>query len=133
MQPGMNFYSQLPDSYTLVVNVKHPVIESVIKDAEAGIGSEINASFAKLSETEEKLKDVNAKVKDGKPDETQQKEISELQEQMGNLRAEMSQKASEYGAGQPKVRQVIDLALLASGLLKGKELNEFVKRSVSLL
>lgn len=133
MQPGMNFYSQLPDSYTLVVNVKHPVIESVIKDAEAGIGSEINASFAKLSETEEKLKDVNAKVKDGKPDETQQKEISELQEQMGNLRTEMSQKASEYGAGQPKVRQVIDLALLASGLLKGKELNEFVKRSVSLL
>ncbi len=133
MQPGMNFYSQMPDSFTLVVNTEHPVVKQIMEEARACIGSDVDSIFASLSDSESKLKAVNAEVKDSKPSDEQQKQITELQEQMSKSRSEIAAKAADFGKTQPKVRQVIDLSLLAFGLLKGKELSEFVKRSVSLL
>ncbi len=123
----------MPDSFTLVVNTEHPVVKQIMEEARACIGSDVDSIFASLSDSESKLKAVNAEVKDSKPSDEQQKQITELQEQMSKSRSEIAAKAADFGKTQPKVRQVIDLSLLAFGLLKGKELSEFVKRSVALL
>lgn len=72
-------------------------------------------------------------MKENKPTDEQKAEIDAAQKAMGDSRKALADKAAEWGGKQPLVRQIIDLALLASGLLKGKELSEFVKRSVSLL
>lgn len=133
MQPGMNFYGQLPDSYSLVVNTQHPLVARVLQGAVKEIGEDVNKDFTALSEAEAQLKTVNDEVKDNKPTDDQQKRISSLQDDMANARKAIADKAKAYAEKQPLVRQLIDLALLSSGLLKGRELSEFVNRSVSLL
>ena len=133
MQPGMSFYGELPDSYTLVVNVKHPLIERIKSDAEKAIGAKVNEQFASLSGAEAALKDLHEQIKDNKPTDEQSAKTKEYEQLMGKEREEIRKTSSDYAFGQPLVRQLIDLALLGSGLLKGKDLSEFVKRSVSLL
>lgn len=133
MQPGMSFYSQLPDSYNLVVNTEHPLVARIKEDAVKAIGADVEKDFAALSEADAKIKAVNAEVKENKPTDEQKAEIDAAQKAMGDSRKALADKTAEWGGKQPLVRQIIDLALLASGLLKGKELSEFVKRSVSLL
>lgn len=133
MQPGMNFYGELPDSYSLVINTEHPIIARIKDDAIATIGNDIETEYEGLTNTEAELNKVNGEVKDNKPTDEQKALISELQGKMESVRKSISMKSEEFAKTQPLVRQVIDLALLSSGLLKGQELNEFVKRSVSLL
>lgn len=133
MQPGMNFYSQLPDTYSLVVNTEHPLVAKIKEEAEKAIGEDINKAFAELGEAETKLNAVNAEVKDHKPTDEQQKQIDELQTAMVSSRTAIADKAKEFASKQPLVRQLIDLALLSTGMLRGRELSDFVNRSVSLL
>lgn len=133
MQPGMNFYGELPDTYTLVVNMKHPLIERVKADADKAIGTKVNEQFTALSGAEAALKKVREEVKDNKPTEEQNAQTREFEQQMSHEREEIRKTSADYAGSQPLVRQLIDLALLGSGLLKGKDLSEFVKRSVSLL
>lgn len=133
MQPGMNFYGELPDSYTLVVNLKHPLVERIKADADKAIGAKVNEQFTALSGAEAALKAVRDEIKDGKPTDEQTAKTKEYEQAMGHEREEIRKTSADYAAGQPLVRQLIDLALLGSGLLKGKDLSEFVKRSVSLL
>lgn len=133
MQPGMNFYGELPDSYSLVVNTEHPLINRIKTEAVASIGEDVEKEYSALSEAESNLAKVNADVKDNKPTDEQKAQIDELQGKINAARNAIVAKSEEYGKTQPLIRQVIDLALLSSGLLKGQELNDFVKRSVSLL
>lgn len=133
MQPGMNFYGELPDSYTLVVNLNHPLVERIKADADKAVGAKVNEQFTALSGAEAALKAVREEIKDGKPTDEQTAKTKEYEKAMEHEREEIRKTSADYAAGQPLVRQLIDLALLGSGLLKGKELSEFVKRSVSLL
>ena len=133
MQPGMNFYGELPDSYTLVVNLKHPLVERIKADADKAIGTKINEQFTALTGAEAALKAVHNEIKDNKPTDEQQAKTKEYEAEMAKDREEIRKTSADYAAAQPLVRQLIDLALLGSGLLKGKDLSEFVKRSVSLL
>ncbi|MBD5363692.1 MAG: molecular chaperone HtpG [Bacteroides sp.] len=133
MQPGMNFYGMMPDSYTMVVNTKHPLIERIKSDAEKAIGAKVGECFTALSGAEAALKAVHGEVKDNKPTVEQTAKTKEFEAEMNKQREEIRKTSADYAAGQPLVRQLIDLALLGSGLLRGKDLSEFVKRSVSLL
>ena len=133
MQPGMNFYGELPDSYTLVVNTQHPLVQRIKDDALKAIGTEVNNHFTALSGADAALKANQAEVKDHKPTAEQEQKTKELEQTMDTEREAINKAASEYASSQPLVRQLVDLALLASNLLKGKELDAFVKRSVSLL
>lgn len=133
LQPGMSFYGELPDSYSLVVNTESASVIKIKEAAEKSIGSDVEKAFVDLTEAENQLKKVREEVKDNKPTDEQQKQISEHESAMDVARKAISDKASAFAAEQPLVRQVIDLALLSSGLLKGRELSEFISRSVSLL
>ncbi len=133
MQPGMSFYGQLPDSYSLVVNTESASVAKIKDEAIKAIGADVEKTFSELTEAENQLKKVHDEVKDNKPTDDQQKQISELQTKMDASRKAIADKAGDYAKTQPLVRQVIDLALLSSGLLKGRELSEFINRSVTLL
>ncbi len=133
MQPGMNFYGQLPDSYSLVINTESAQVAKIKEAATAAIGDDVNKDFAELGEAEKQLSTVHGEVKENKPTEEQQKQIDELQSRINDARKALADKAGEFAKTQPLVRQVIDLALLSSGLLKGRDLSEFINRSVSLL
>ncbi|MDE6513931.1 MAG: molecular chaperone HtpG, partial [Muribaculaceae bacterium] len=133
MQPGMNFYGQLPDTYSLVINTEHPLVAKIKEAAEKAIGADVEKDFAALSDAESKLSAVNSEVKDHKPTDDQQKQINELQTAMADSRKALTDKAADFAAKEPLVRQLIDLALLSTGLLRGRELSDFVNRSVSLL
>lgn len=133
MQPGMSFYGELPDSYNLIVNTESPVTKRIIeaagKDLMPNLAPVFEAIAAKNAETEA----IRKNATDGKLSDEQQKQVNHLDEEVSHQRSEEKRLATDYAATQPLVKQSIDLALLANGLLRGQDLSEFIRRSVSLL
>lgn len=137
LQGGMmSFYGEMPDSYNLVVNTAHPVIERLISDEEKTLGSGLQPIIAEVSELDAKRKALKDSHKDKKDEEIPAEEKSELealQQQLDTLKAQKDGLLTAYASENKQVRQLIDLALLANNMLKGEALANFVKRSVSLL
>lgn len=132
-QPGMAFYAEMPDSYNLIVNTAQPLVESVLKEAEAALASELKPYREIVERDNKKLTELRAEFKDNKPSDEQKKEEDALMASVDAARKEQESIIGSYAATLPKVRQMIDLALLGNGLLRGKALTEFVRRSVELL
>lgn len=134
MQQGMSLYGDLPDSYNLTLNTDHRIIKALMEDANTAIGSKIEAIDKVIEETNKTIAEINALKKDNKTlSETDEKRLSENTAEVEKNRNEETKIISEYAATLPKIKQLIDLALLSNGLLKGAELNEFLKRSIQLL
>ena len=133
MQPGMSFYGELPDSYNLIVNTENPVIKRIIEDADKALLPSLQAHFDAISAANDASEAIRKEATDGKPNEDQQNKIKSNDEQVTHLRGEIKKDSARYAEGQPLVKQVVDLALLANGLLRGAELNNFIRRSVALL
>ena len=136
LQPGMNFYGQMPDMYALVVNTEQPAVKKVIEDAEKEIGGKLTPIRAEIEEANKKIEELRKEM-DGKKEDAEKKplrkEISDKETAVGNLRSREEEALKEYSSKQPLVKQIIDLALLQSNLLKGEALSEFIRRSVTLL
>lgn len=136
IQPGMNFYGEMPDMYNIVLNSDHRLVKSILEEAQQQSGSEleqIDAVKIKLTQRQTKLdketegkkdEDVAQSVKDEKADIIRQ--IEEQVSRRNNL-------LGTYAAKNKVVRQLIDLALLQNNLLRGEALNVFVKRSLDLI
>lgn len=133
MQPGMSFYGELPDSYNLIVNTEHPVIKRIREDADAKLMPEIKPLNEEIAENNDKIKNLRDNAKDGKLNEDEENQVKHYEETVTHNRHEQTKLIGAYASNQPLVKQVIDLALLANGLLRGQSLNEFIKRSVALL
>lgn len=133
MQPRMSFYGELPDSYNLIVNTENAVVKRIIDDADAAFLPRLQPVFDSIADKNAKSQSLRDNAKDGKPTEDEQNMIKQYDEEVTHLRADEKKLAAEYASSQPLVKQVIDLALLANGLLRGADLNSFIKRSVSLL
>lgn len=114
MGGGMNFYGSIPESFNITVNLENPVMAGIVTDAKSKITpmQELPAEPGKDATDEEK-KRVN--------DERQS--IKNAHEAIVN----------EYAAGNDILKQVIDLALLSNGLLKGKALSDFIARSEKVI
>ncbi len=133
MQPGMNFYGEMPDSYNLTVNVDQPVVTKITAAAKDALESKLTPLATAINESNSKIEAVNKEVKDNKPTAEQEKQIQELMSVVEKDRKEQSELISCYAATQPVIRQLVDLALLGNGLLKGADLSAFISRSVKLL
>lgn len=134
MQPGMNFYGQMPDMYSLVVNTEQSAVKKILKGAEDSVEAvvkpvreEIEGFNADITALRKKLEEKDADK------EAINKQVSDLEAEVAKSRDKESSIIKEYAAGIPEVKQIIDLALLQSGLLKGEALSAFIRRSVSLL
>lgn len=133
MQPGMSFYGELPDSYNLIVNTEQPTIKKIIEAADSKVMPKIVPLNAAINDSNEKIAEIRKAAKDGKPGEDEENQIKHLEETATHNRNESEKEIAAYAATQPLVKQTIDLALLANGLLKGSELSDFIARSVKLL
>ena len=136
MQQGMNFYGQMPDMYALVVNTEQPVVKKVLADAVEALETEVGPLRAKVdsdnSEIEKLRKEMDSKKEESEKKELRDK-ISEIEKEVGDTRSSEEKLIADYASEQPVVKQIIDLALLQSNLLRGEALAAFIRRSVSLL
>lgn len=133
MQPGMSFYGELPDSYNLIVNTESPVVKRIIESADAELMPKLKPVFEAIAKDNSESESVRKSVADGKLSDEQQAQIKQLDENVAHNRNEQKKLSKAYGDSQALVKQSIDLALLANGLLRGQDLNEFIRRSVKLL
>lgn len=129
-QQGMSFYGQMPDSYNLVVNIAHPKIQTLLSDIRQEIGSSLDEQNAQL----EALRKEQAAEKDKKAEENKEgEEKRDISKEIAAVREQIKQAYTQHAEGNERVHQLIDIAFLASGLLKGEALAKFVNRSVELL
>ena len=135
-QPGMSFYQQMPDSYNLVLNSEHPLIKKVLDDTKAACGETLVPIDAEIKSLEAKQSALKQLLDKKKPEKLTQEEKDERQNTEKAI-SEQKEKRNSIIAGYAKdnkiVHQLIDLALLQNGMLKGAALNEFLKRSVDII
>ncbi len=133
MQPGMSFYGELPDSYNLIVNTESPIIGKIKDEAMAALSATVAPFSAEITSGNDQISELRKNAKDGKLSDDDQKKVTELEATVDKARKEQESAIAAYAQTQPVVKQVIDLALLGNGLLKGAELTEFIHRSITLL
>ncbi len=132
LQPGMNFYGMMPDSYSLRVNTENPIVKKVSADADKALSGYVKPLLDSIASNNEKIKDLEGKRKDDNAEETK-KEVEKLQAENNSDREELNKLAADYAKGEAVVGQLIDLALLANGMLRGEQLAKFIERSTDLL
>lgn len=134
MQPGMNFYGELPDSYNLTLNTEHPVIKKVMEVAVSSIGNEIKPLETELETVNSSIGKLNDSKKDNKElSEDDKKALSDNESKAEQIRKNEAEIISKYAKDQNTVKQLVDIALLSNNLLKGEALNSFLKRSIDML
>ena len=130
MQPGMAFYGDMPASYSLTVNTDQAAVRTIVDDTQKAIGDDTDKILAEIASLNDEISKASKEAQDKKESVP---EMKEQNDKIAELRSRLDSEVSKYAEGQPKVRQIIDLALLQSGLLKGAALSEFIKRSAQLL
>ena len=136
MNGGMNFYGSLPESYSIIVNYNHPVIKKILEQKAEKLSSELNSIEAKISVPERELNDITEKTKGKKEDEIDKAvrdNKEKVEKEIEEIKGERKRLLADFGKESELLRQVCDLALLSNGMLKGEDLNRFVKRSLSLI
>ena len=135
-QAGMGFYGQMPDSFNLVLNSDHPLVKKVLDESEAATAEALKPILAELKGQEARLAAIRAAQDKKKYDEITQEEKDQKAEAEQAVQAEKDKKTAviaDYAKYNSIVHQLIDLALLQNGMLKGEALDRFLKRSVDLI
>ena len=134
---GMSqFYSQMPDNFTIAVNGNNPIVIDILADVEKSYGDKLKTITKKIDAAVAEERRFDEVVKGKKEEELTPEEKStreELSKKIVTLRDERDTRLREIGGENKLVKQIIDLALLSNGLLKGKNLTEFIQRSISLI
>ena len=134
---GMSqFYGQMPDSFTIAVNANHPIVIDILADVEKAYGDKLKTTTKKIDAAVAEEKRFEEVIKEKKEADLTAEEKSmreELSKKVVTLRDERDERLREIGAGNKLVKQIIDLALLTNGMLKGKNLTDFIQRSISLI
>ncbi|HUV00107.1 MAG TPA: molecular chaperone HtpG [Bacteroidales bacterium] len=133
---GMNFYGELPDSFNLVVNHNHILIQKIYDDLQVAEGTKLTENNKERNRLKEEISFMEKEHKKKKEEEISQFEKDDLEKSRKELETvENSRKdlLESYGSGNKLIKQLIDLALLSNNMLRGEDLSVFVKRSVELL
>ena len=135
-QPGMSFYGQMPDSYNLVLNSDHPLVKKVLEETNANTSEALKPIEAELKGQQARLAAINQTQDKKKYDELTQEEKDEkanTQKAIDEQKQKKNEVIAEYAQKNDIVHQLIDLALLQNGMLKGAALDAFLKRSIELI
>ena len=135
-QSGMSFYAQMPDSYSLVLNSDHALIKAVIDDCNGKCAEALKPIDSEIKGLRARLAALRQAQEKKKPEEVSQEEkdtVSETEKLVNEQKDKKKQVIADYAAGNKVVHQLIDLALLQNGMLKGAALDAFLKRSVELI
>ena len=130
------FYGEMPDNFTITVNGNHPIVLDILGEVENSYGDKLRTIGKKITAAEQEENRFEETVKGKKAEELTQEEKDmreQLSQRIAELRSERDTRLMEIGKENKKVRQIIDLALLSNGMLKGKNLTDFIQRSISLI
>lgn len=135
-QAGMAFYAQMPDTFNLVLNSDHPLIKQVLEDGKTACATELQPVESELKGLEARLAALHQSQNGKKQEEISQEEKDDVKNTESALEEQRTKKnniIATYAASNKVVHQLIDLALLQNGMLKGAALDSFLKRSVDLI
>ena len=135
-QPGMNFYGQMPDSFNLVLNSDHPLVKSILDDCKSSTEEALKPIVSELKGQEARLAAIQQQQDKKKYDELTQDDKdmkAEAEKAVQEQKDKKNDILSGFAADNAVVHQLIDLALLQNGMLKGEALDKFLKRSVELI
>lgn len=135
-QTGMAFYTQMPDSYTIVLNSDHKLIKSILEDENAKCAEQLKPIEGEIKGLEARLAALRQTQNSKKPEEVTQEEKDDMSNTLKSVNEQRDKKKqiiADYAKDNKIVHQLIDLALLQNGMLKGAALNSFLKRSVDLI
>lgn len=134
LQPGMSFYGDFPDNYIVTLNTEHRAVKKVMDAAKDALDAKVSPIEDELTVVNSEIKAIRDTDKDykGLPAD-KQKEVDEKEKRAHELREQERVAVTEWANGQDTVKQLVDIALLSNGLLKGEALNRFLKRSIDLL
>ncbi len=135
-QTGMNFYGQMPDSFNLVLNSDHALVKRVLDDAKTALSDQLKPIEGEIKGQEARLAALNQKTDKKKPEEITQEEKDDkdaTQKAIDEQKDKKQKLISDYAQKNSIVHQLIDLALLQNGMLKGEALDKFLQRSVELI
>ena len=133
---GLNFYGEMPESYTVVLNYENPLIKKIVADKNEQTKAVTDTLDAKQVATQASLDEINSKNKEKKEDEistADKDERERLNKELDSLNEERKAAMVEFAGKNTLLKQVVDLALLSNNMLKGKELHSFIKRSLDIL
>ncbi len=135
-QSGMAFYGEMPDSYTMVLNSDHALVKRVLEDENAQCADALKPILAEIKGQEARLAVLRQEQGKKKPEEVTQEEkddVAATEKAVNEQKDKKNQVIAEYAKGNDVIHQLIDLALLQNGMLKGAALANFLKRSVDMI
>ena len=135
-QQGMGFYAQMPDTYTIVLNSDHAIIKQILNESNASTAEKlqpIRSEIKGLQAREAVLRQEQGKKKPEEVTQNEKDELKNTEEELTKQRNEKNTVIADYAKNNNAIHQLIDLALLQNGLLKGAALDKFIKRSVDLI
>ena len=136
IQPGMSFYGEMPDMFSMVLNSDHKLVKQVLDDTESACAEKlvpVESEIAMLKLRETELHKAHEGKKDEEIPTTEKDELKDVEQKLTEQKQQKDAIVNEYAASNKIVHQLIDLALLQNNMLKGEALNNFVKRSVELI
>ena len=136
LQPGMNFYGELPEGYNVVLNTEHPLIQRLLASEKEVVEPKLSTLRAELQEQSELVEAARTVQSAKKPEEVsvaEREELDALTSKQAELEGKISEEIKKFGAEELLVGQLVDLALLGNGLLSGEALAAFIRRSQQLL
>lgn len=135
-QQGMGFYAQMPDTYTIVLNSDHAIIKQILSESNTSTAEKlqpIRSEIKGLQAREAALRQAQGKKKPEEVTQNEKDELKNTEEELTKQRNEKNTVIADYAKNNNAIHQLIDLALLQNGLLKGAALDKFIKRSVDLI
>ncbi|WP_300814303.1 molecular chaperone HtpG [uncultured Bacteroides sp.] len=136
IQAGMSFYGEMPDMYNLVLNSDHVLIKGILADENKECAAEVGTVQGEMDNLNKQRDELKKKQEGKKADEiptAEKDEMEALDGKLENLKKQKEQIYGDYASKNKVVHQLIDLALLQNGMLKGEALSNFVKRSIELI
>ncbi|MBQ9288227.1 MAG: molecular chaperone HtpG [Bacteroidaceae bacterium] len=136
LQPGMAFYGEMPDMYNVVLNTNHKLIKEILEDTHNNTAEQLKPIEAELKGLEARKAVLKQQQDNKKAEEITQEEKNDLSQCEKDITAQHDKEKeilSNYAKNNKIISQLVDLALLQNGMLKGEALNNFVKRSIDLI
>ncbi len=135
-QGGMNMYGDLPESLNLVVNIEHPLVKKIVAAKDKRLAKQLEKFATEITSKKAEILELE-KAKEGKKEEeipqADKEKLESLKSELAKVEEAKRSKLSDFGKKNKLAKQLVDLALLANGMLKGADLDRFVKRSVELI
>jgi ATPase/histidine kinase/DNA gyrase B/HSP90 domain protein len=135
-QQGMAFYAQMPDTYTIVLNSDHALVKRILEEGNAETAEKLKPILSEikgLQAREAALRQEQGKKKAEEITQEEKDDLKNTEESLSKQRTEKNDVIANYAKGNNAIHQLIDLALLQNGMLKGAALDKFIKRSVDLI